>query len=100
MPVVVLHGAYSGPTVWLNAAIHGDEVCGVEIIRQVLAGLQPEVRLHEPDTALFAGVDGLEVLRAIAADVRRVVRPGGTFAMRARSSRPPSDQLSPSSTPA
>jgi release factor glutamine methyltransferase len=45
------------------------------------AGLQPEVRLHEPDTALFAGVDGLDVLRAIAADVRRVVRPGGSFAV-------------------
>lgn len=45
------------------------------------AGLQPEVRLHEPDTALFAGRDGLDVLRAIAADVRRVVRTGGTFAV-------------------
>jgi release factor glutamine methyltransferase len=45
------------------------------------AGLQPEVRLHEPDTALFAGADGLDVLRSIAADVRRVVRPGGTFAV-------------------
>ena len=41
MPVVVLHGALAGPTVWLNAAIHGDEVCGVEIIRQVLAGVDP-----------------------------------------------------------
>jgi release factor glutamine methyltransferase len=44
-------------------------------------GLQPEVRLHEPEAALFAGVDGLDVLRAMAADVRRVVRPGGTFAV-------------------
>jgi predicted deacylase len=41
MPVVVLHGALAGPTVWLDAAIHGDEVCGVEIIRQVLSGLDP-----------------------------------------------------------
>jgi release factor glutamine methyltransferase len=44
-------------------------------------GLQPEVRLHEPEAALFAGADGLDVLRAIAADVRGVVRPGGTFAV-------------------
>jgi predicted deacylase len=41
IPVVVHHGANPGPTVWLSAAIHGDEVCGVEIIRQVLGGLQP-----------------------------------------------------------
>jgi release factor glutamine methyltransferase len=44
-------------------------------------GLQPEVRLHEPGTALFAGADGLEVLRVIASEVRRVLRPGGTFAV-------------------
>ena len=44
-------------------------------------GLQPEVRLYEPPTALFAGADGLDVLRAIAPDVRRIVRPGGTFAV-------------------
>jgi release factor glutamine methyltransferase len=45
------------------------------------AGLQPEVRLHEPATALFAGGDGLDVLRAIATDARRALRPGGTFAV-------------------
>ncbi len=44
-------------------------------------GLPPEVRLYEPATALFAGADGLDVLRSIAADVRRVVRTGGTFAV-------------------
>ena len=42
MPVVVLHGKRRGPSVWLSAAIHGDEVCGVEIIRQVLAHLDPK----------------------------------------------------------
>ncbi len=26
---------------WLSAAVHGDEVCGVEIIRQVLNRLRP-----------------------------------------------------------
>ncbi|MEZ5166034.1 MAG: M14 family metallopeptidase [Acidimicrobiales bacterium] len=41
IPVVALRGARQGPTVWLSAAIHGDEVCGVEIIRQVLAKLEP-----------------------------------------------------------
>jgi predicted deacylase len=41
LPVRVVHGALPGPTVWLNAAIHGDEVCGVEIITRVLRGLNP-----------------------------------------------------------
>lgn len=36
LPVLVLHGAEDGPTVWLSAAIHGDEIGGVEIIRRVL----------------------------------------------------------------
>lgn len=41
MPVMVLHGRHDGPTVWVDAAIHGDEVCGIEIIRRVLARLDP-----------------------------------------------------------
>lgn len=36
LPVEVLHGARPGPTVWLSGAIHGDEIVGVEIIRQVV----------------------------------------------------------------
>lgn len=36
LPVDVLHGANAGPTLWLSGAIHGDEIVGVEIIRQVL----------------------------------------------------------------
>ena len=37
----VLHGARKGPAVWLSGAIHGDELDGVEIIRDVLSGLDP-----------------------------------------------------------
>jgi predicted deacylase len=39
LPVRIVHGREPGPTVWVDAAIHGDEVVGVEVIRQVLAGL-------------------------------------------------------------
>ncbi len=39
LPVRIVHGREPGPTVWIDAAIHGDEVVGVEVIRQVLAGL-------------------------------------------------------------
>ncbi len=42
LPVRVVHGKEDGPTVWVDAAIHGDEVVGVEVIRQVLAGLDPK----------------------------------------------------------
>lgn len=41
LPVVVVHGKNDGPTAWLSAAIHGDELCGIEIIRRVLKLLQP-----------------------------------------------------------
>ena len=37
LPVVVHHGGKPGPAVWLSAAVHGDELCGVEIIRRVLS---------------------------------------------------------------
>jgi len=39
LPVRVTHGREPGPTVWVDAAIHGDEVVGVEVIRQLMAGL-------------------------------------------------------------
>ena len=37
--VHVLHGRADGPTVWLTAAVHGDEILGVEVIRRVLAAI-------------------------------------------------------------
>ncbi len=39
LPIRVLHGAADGPTVWLSAAVHGDEIAGVEIIRRVVASI-------------------------------------------------------------
>lgn len=42
IPVSVTRGHASGPTVWLSAAVHGDEVCGVEIIRQILRHVTPD----------------------------------------------------------
>lgn len=41
VPVEIVCGARPGPVVWLSGAIHGDEVLGVEIIRQVLEDLDP-----------------------------------------------------------
>ena len=36
MPVQVIHGRKPGPTLFISAAIHGDEINGVEIIRRVM----------------------------------------------------------------
>jgi len=37
LPVHVVHGARPGPTLFVSAAIHGDEIIGVEVIRRLLA---------------------------------------------------------------
>ena len=37
LPCMVVHGRRAGPTLWLTAAVHGDELTGVEVIRRVLA---------------------------------------------------------------
>lgn len=41
-PVLVVHGTAPGPTLCLTAAIHGDELNGVAIVRQVIGELNPE----------------------------------------------------------
>ena len=45
LPVKVINGVEPGAKLWLSAAIHGDELNGVEIIRQVLEKIRPE-KLH------------------------------------------------------
>lgn len=41
LQVEVVHGAKAGPCLWLSGAVHGDELDGIEIIRQVLERLNP-----------------------------------------------------------
>lgn len=41
MPLTVIHGAKEGPSLWLNAALHGDELNGTEIIMRVLEKIHP-----------------------------------------------------------
>ena len=43
--------------------------------------LPAEVREHEPDGALFAGSDGLDDYRVIAAELPRLIAPGGMAAI-------------------
>ena len=44
-PVLVVNGASDGPTLCLTAAIHGDELNGIEMIRQIMYDLDPN-KLH------------------------------------------------------
>lgn len=41
-PILIANGANPGPTLCLTAAIHGDELNGIEIVRRTLYNLQPE----------------------------------------------------------
>lgn len=41
-PVLVVNGASPGPTLCLTAAVHGDELNGIEIVRRVLHEIDPE----------------------------------------------------------
>lgn len=41
IPLVVIHGARPGPTIWVSGAIHGDELNGVPIVRELIARIDP-----------------------------------------------------------
>jgi predicted deacylase len=41
LPVTVINGKHPGPRLWLSAAIHGDELNGVDIIRRIVKALKP-----------------------------------------------------------
>lgn len=41
----------------------------------------PEVRLHDPEHALYGGADGLDVVRAVSTRAAALLRPGGTLVL-------------------
>lgn len=41
-PVLIVNGKKAGPTLCLTAAVHGDELNGIEIVRRILYQLEPE----------------------------------------------------------
>jgi len=40
LPVTVIHGTPKGQRLWLSAALHGDEIIGMEIVRRVLEKIE------------------------------------------------------------
>ena len=45
IPLTVVHGAHAGPTLFITAAVHGDEINGVEMVRRIRADVEP-AQLH------------------------------------------------------
>jgi hypothetical protein len=45
MPVYVARGKKPGPVMFVSAAVHGDELNGIEIIRRLIAQKNAETRL-------------------------------------------------------
>ena len=41
-PILVAHGKQAGPVLCLTAAVHGDELNGVEVVRRILFEIKPE----------------------------------------------------------
>jgi release factor glutamine methyltransferase len=41
----------------------------------------PEVRLFDPEHALYGGADGLDVVRTVSTTARRLLHPGGTLVL-------------------
>jgi len=42
VPVLVVNGVTSGPTLCLTAAVHGDELNGIEVVRRIVHEIDPE----------------------------------------------------------
>jgi len=51
------------------------------VVRDDIAGLQPEIRRYEPFDALNGGGDGLDSLRQIIGSAHHYLRPGGWLAL-------------------
>ena len=45
IPVTVIHGSQPGPVLYIVAAVHGDEINGIEMVRQIRADVDPH-KLH------------------------------------------------------
>jgi predicted deacylase len=59
LPVAVVHGTRPGPVIWASAAIHGDELNGVPVIRRVIQRLNPKVMSGTLIAAPIVNVFGL-----------------------------------------
>ncbi len=63
IPIAILEGAPSGPTLWVNACLHGDEYLGAAVVAQLATQLDPDVlrgRLILTPTLNLGGVVAMQ----------------------------------------
>ena len=46
IPIIVERSKYSGPTILLSAGLHGDEINGIEIVRQIITNNINKPKAH------------------------------------------------------
>lgn len=68
---IIIRGESDGPILYMGAAIHGDEICGIEIIRQLYNRLDPKI--------LHGSIVMVQVQNPIAFYQRQRFIPGQAF---------------------
>ena len=87
LPIQVINGWEDGPLLWTSGAIHGDELNGIEIVREVVAQLDPRTLRGALIAVPIVNVFGLLTGERTLPDRRDLNRsfpgsPRGSFAAR------------------
>lgn len=87
VPVLVAHGKDPGPTLCLTAAIHGDEINGIEIVRRMMHQIDPDALKGTVIGVPIVNLDGFRRATRYLSDRRDLNRffpgnPTGSYASR------------------
>jgi len=89
-PVLVINGATRGPVLCLTAAIHGDELNGIEIVRRVMYDLDPS-KLSGAVIGVPIGLVAGALLGLICGAILTDKRPASSVDVTANQSEPPAE---------
>jgi release factor glutamine methyltransferase len=81
LPVTLHRGDVADPALLASLAGTVDVVTANPPYIPIGAGVEREVAEHDPPAALWGGVDGLDVVRAVERAAARLLRPGGLVAV-------------------
>jgi len=87
VPILVAHGREAGPSLCITAAIHGDEINGIEIVRRVLHQIEPDSLKGTVIGVPIVNLDGFRRATRYLSDRRDLNRffpgsPSGSYASR------------------
>ena len=87
VPILVAHGREEGPSLCVTAAIHGDEINGIEIVRRVLHQIEPDSLKGTVIGVPIVNLDGFRRATRYLSDRRDLNRffpgsPSGSYASR------------------